>query len=159
MRSTLRLFSVFVCLAMATPALAQDSPPAPKPEKTAKDADAKSGKTTKLPSGLAYQDLIVGEGASPKKGQIVVVHYTGWLSVDGEPGAKFDSSLDRGETFKFPLGVQRVIKGWDEGVATMKVGGRRRLVVPPQLGYGDRDLGVIPPNSTLIFEVQLLGLE
>jgi peptidylprolyl isomerase len=139
------------------PANHPDSAPA-NPD-SAPAAPAAAGDLVTLDSGLQYRDLIVGSGASPQKGQTVVVHYTGWLSEDGEPGAKFDSSLDRGETFKFPIGAGRVIKGWDEGVATMKIGGRRRLIVPPDLGYGDRDLGVIPPNSTLIFDVQLFGLE
>jgi FKBP-type peptidyl-prolyl cis-trans isomerase len=111
--------------------------------------------TTTTPSGLRYVDLVVGAGASPKAGDQVEVHYTGWL----EDGKKFDSSVDRGQPFVFPLGAGRVIKGWDEGVASMKVGGRRRLIVPPGLGYGDRGAGrVIPPGATLIFEVELLRL-
>jgi peptidylprolyl isomerase len=104
-------------------------------------------------SGLKYYDLEVGDGASPEVGQSVAVHYTGWL----EDGTKFDSSLDRGQPFTFPLGMRQVIPGWDEGVATMKVGGRRQLVIPPELGYGQQGAGgVIPPNATLIFEVELL---
>lgn len=106
-------------------------------------------------SGLRYEDLVVGTGASPQPGQEVTVHYTGVL----EDGTKFDSSLDRGEPFKFTIGVGRVIKGWDEGVMTMKVGGKRKLVIPPQLGYGARGAGgVIPPNATLVFEVELLSV-
>lgn len=105
-------------------------------------------------SGLKYIDLIEGAGPSPVSGANAVVHYTGWLT----DGTKFDSSLDRGQPFAFPLGQRRVIAGWDEGVASMKPGGSRQLVIPPQLGYGERGAGgVIPPNATLIFEVQYLG--
>jgi len=111
------------------------------------------------PSGLKVEDTKVGEGASPRPGQICIMHYTGWLYEDGAKGAKFDSSLDRGEPFEFPIGTGRVIKGWDEGVASMKVGGKRTLIIPPDLGYGARGAGgVIPPNATLIFEVELLDL-
>jgi peptidylprolyl isomerase len=107
-------------------------------------------------TGLKYYDLEVGDGATPQTGQIVAVHYTGWL----EDGTKFDSSLDRGQPFTFPLGMRQVIAGWDEGVATMKVGGRRQLVIPPELGYGQQgSSGVIPPNATLIFEVELLAVQ
>ncbi len=105
-------------------------------------------------SGLKYHDFVVGEGASPETGQSVTVHYTGWL----EDGTKFDSSLDRGQAFAFTIGMGQVIAGWDEGVATMKVGGRRQLVIPSELGYGEPGRGVIPPNATLIFEVELLAV-
>jgi len=106
-------------------------------------------------SGLQYLDLTVGTGASPEKGQTVTVHYTGTLSN----GQKFDSSLDRNQPFSFKIGVGQVIKGWDEGVATMKVGGKRQLIIPPDLGYGARGAGgVIPPNATLNFEVELLAI-
>ncbi|MEJ7602791.1 MAG: FKBP-type peptidyl-prolyl cis-trans isomerase [Kofleriaceae bacterium] len=111
------------------------------------------------PSGLSYEDTVVGTGASPAKGQTCKMHYTGWLWVDGAKGAKFDSSLDRGRPFEFPLGVGRVIKGWDEGVATMKVGGKRTLLIPPALGYGAAGAGgAIPGGATLLFEVELLGV-
>lgn len=110
----------------------------------------------RTPSGLRYEEIVPGTGESPKPGQIVRVHYTGTL-VDG---TKFDSSLDRNQPFEFPIGVGRVIKGWDEGVMMMKVGGKRRLIIPPELGYGARGAGnVIPPNATLIFEVELLEVK
>jgi FKBP-type peptidyl-prolyl cis-trans isomerase FkpA len=110
-------------------------------------------------SGLQYEDTIVGEGATAQKGQYVSVHYTGWLYQDGVQGAKFDSSKDRNDPFDFGLGGGMVIKGWDEGVQGMKVGGTRTLIIPPHLGYGARGAGgVIPPNATLIFEVELLGV-
>ena len=115
---------------------------------------------TTTPSGLQYEDTVVGTGATPATGQTCVMHYTGWLYQDGKKGAKFDSSLDRGKPFEFPLGMGRVIKGWDEGVATMKVGGKRTLIIPPELGYGARGAGgVIPPNATLMFDVELLGVK
>jgi peptidylprolyl isomerase len=119
-----------------------------------------AGKPMKTPSGLQIADITVGTGASPRPGQICVMHYTGWLYVDGKKTAKFDSSLDRGTPFEFPIGQKRVIGGWDEGVATMKVGGKRTLIIPPELGYGARAAGVvIPPNATLIFDVELLGVK
>src|SRR6476646_9008294 len=115
---------------------------------------------TTTASGLQYEDTVVGTGATPETGQICVMHYTGWLYQDGKKGAKFDSSLDRGKPFEFPIGTGRVIKGWDEGVASMKVGGKRTLIIPPALGYGARGAGgVIPPNATLIFDVELLGVK
>ena len=111
------------------------------------------------PSGLQYEDIIAGSGAEAAKGNRVSVHYTGWLYANGVAGAKFDSSKDRGQPFRFPLGGGQVIRGWDEGVAGRKVGGTRRLVIPPDLGYGARGAGgVIPPNATLLFEVELLGV-
>ena len=113
---------------------------------------------TTNPSGLQYEDTVLGTGAIAKAGQYVSVHYTGWLYTDGEQGAKFDSSKDRGDPFEFSLGGGQVIKGWDEGVQGMSVGGTRRLVIPPELGYGARGAGgVIPPNATLLFEVDFLG--
>ncbi len=114
---------------------------------------------TTTSSGLSFEDTTVGNGASPEKGQTCVMHYTGWLWVNGAKGSKFDSSVDRGRPFEFPIGRGRVIKGWDEGVATMKVGGKRTLLIPPELGYGASGAGgVIPPNATLLFEVELLSL-
>jgi len=111
-------------------------------------------------SGLKITDTQAGTGATPKTGQTCVMHYTGWLYQDGKKGAKFDSSVDRGQPFEFPIGTGRVIRGWDEGVASMKVGGKRTLIIPPELGYGSRGAGgVIPPNATLLFEVELLGLK
>jgi peptidylprolyl isomerase len=118
------------------------------------------GKPMTTPSGLQIIDTKVGAGASPKTGQTCVMHYTGWLYENGAKGKKFDSSVDRGQPFEFPIGTHRVIPGWDEGVATMKVGGNRTLIIPPQLGYGERGAGgVIPPNATLIFDVELLGIK
>ena len=111
-------------------------------------------------SGLQIIDTKVGTGASPRSGQTAVVHYTGWLYTNGAKGQKFDSSVDRGEPFEFPVGQGRVIKGWDEGVATMKIGGKRILVIPPDLGYGEKGAGtVIPPNAELHFEIELLAVE
>jgi peptidylprolyl isomerase len=124
-------------------------------------ANAQSaGATMTTPSGLKITDTKVGTGAEPKQGQTCVMHYTGWLYEGGAKGKKFDSSLDRGQPFEFPLGQHRVIAGWDEGVATMKVGGKRTLIIPPELGYGARGAGgVIPPNATLIFDVELVGVK
>jgi len=111
--------------------------------------------TTKTPSGLTIEDLTVGEGPIAASGQNVTVHYTGWLTN----GDKFDSSKDRNDPFVFHLDAGQVIRGWDEGVQGMQVGGRRKLTIPPQLGYGARGAGgVIPPNATLVFEVELLGI-
>lgn len=114
-----------------------------------------SGDTLFTASGLKYIEIQPGTGAQPESGQIVTVHYTGWLTN----GKKFDSSFDRGKPFEFPLGEDRVIDGWDEGLMTMRVGGKRRLIIPPELAYGDdEDKPAIPPNSTLIFDVDLLGV-
>ena len=113
------------------------------------------GKIVITASGLKYEEIKEGTGQCPKPGDMVVVHYTGWLT----DGTKFDSSVDRGEPFRFVLGIGKVIAGWDEGLSTMKVGGKRKLIIPPYLGYGDQGFGAIPPNATLIFEVELLGIE
>jgi len=119
-----------------------------------------TGKAVTTPSGLQIIDTKVGTGASPKPGQICVMHYTGWLYENGQKGKKFDSSVDRNEPFEFPIGQHRVIAGWDEGVASMKVGGKRTLIIPPALGYGARGAGgVIPPNATLMFDVELLAVK
>ena len=110
---------------------------------------------TTTDSGLKYREISAGTGQSPKQGQMVTVHYTGTL----EDGTKFDSSRDRNQPFKFRIGVGQVIKGWDEGVATMRAGGQRELIIPPDLGYGAKGAGgVIPPNATLVFDVELLGI-
>jgi peptidylprolyl isomerase len=136
-----------------SPAKAQAAAPAAAP------AQGKSAMTTTA-SGLQVTDTTVGTGATPKTGQTCVMHYTGWLYNDGVKGKKFDSSLDRGQPFEFKIGVGQVIKGWDEGVATMQVGGKRTLIIPAALGYGARGAGgVIPPNATLIFDVELLGVK
>ena len=118
------------------------------------------GKAMTTASGLQIIDTKVGTGATPKPGQICVVHYTGWLYQDGQKGKKFDSSVDRNDPLEFPVGQRKVIAGWDEGVASMKVGGKRTLIIPPELGYGARGAGgVIPPNATLMFDVELLNVK
>jgi peptidylprolyl isomerase len=123
-------------------------------------AIAQTGKTMTTPTGLQITDTKVGTGATPKSGQTCVMHYIGWLYENGAKGKKFDSSVDRGEPFEFPIGQKRVIAGWDEGVASMKVGGKRTLIIPPALGYGARGAGgVIPPNATLMFDVELLDVK
>ncbi len=115
---------------------------------------------TEMADGLKYTDTTVGTGAEATKGQKVSVHYTGWLYNNDAKGAKFDSSLDRGQPFSFALGAGQVIRGWDEGVAGMKVGGKRTLIIPPELGYGARGAGgVIPPNATLMFDVELVKVD
>jgi FKBP-type peptidyl-prolyl cis-trans isomerase FkpA len=131
--------------------------PATKPAASAEKPSGATGKMVKLPSGLKYVDLVVGKGDNPKPGQTAVVHYTGTLAN----GKKFDSSLDRGEPFKFVLGQGQVIPAWDEGVATMKPGGKRKLICPPDLAYGPAGTpdGTIPPNATLTFVVELLRVQ
>ncbi|HLX36500.1 MAG TPA: FKBP-type peptidyl-prolyl cis-trans isomerase [Candidatus Binataceae bacterium] len=125
---------------------------------TTQSAQAAGEVTT--PSGLRYVDVKTGTGPVPQAGQTVTVNYTGWLYADGKKGNKFDSSLDRNQPFSFTLGQGQVIKGWDEGLSTMHVGGKRTLIIPPDLGYGSRGAGgVIPPNATLMFDVELLGVK
>jgi peptidylprolyl isomerase len=121
---------------------------------------AATSQVTEMPNGLKYSDTEAGSGAAATAGHKVSVHYTGWLSENGSKGKKFDSSVDRGQPFQFTLGAHQVIAGWDEGVSGMKVGGKRTLIIPPELGYGARGAGgVIPPNATLIFDVELLGVQ
>ncbi|AJE03729.1 FKBP-type peptidyl-prolyl cis-trans isomerase [Geobacter pickeringii] len=152
MRSVEKL--LVLLLLVAAIAIAACSDREAKPTGSAKPGISTAA-MTKTPSGLAYQDLVVGTGPEPTRGKPVKVHYTGWL----ENGTKFDSSVDRGEPFIFTIGAGEVIPGWDEGVMSMKVGGKRKLVVPPQLGYGAAGAGgVIPPNATLIFEVELIDV-
>ena len=123
-------------------------------------ADAATNQVIEMPNGLKYTDTKTGDGAAATPGNKVSVHYTGWLYNSGAKGAKFDSSVDRGQPFQFTLGAHQVIAGWDEGVAGMKVGGKRTLIIPPELGYGARGAGgVIPPNATLMFDVELLGVQ
>src|ERR1700747_1976945 len=123
-------------------------------------ADAATNQVIEIPNGLKYTDTKTGNGATAAPGSKVSVHYTGWLYNNGAKGAKFDSSVDRGQPFQFTLGAHQVIAGGDEGVAGMKVGGKRTLIIPPELGYGARGAGgVIPPNATLMFDVELLGVQ
>lgn len=168
MRLTMFAVALLILFASAVSAPAADPAPA-APEKSpakvgepaANEKGAASAPATKVetittPSGLQYVELKVGDGKVAAAGQSVKVHYTGWLT----DGKKFDSSVDRGEPFVFPLGGGHVIKGWDEGVAGMKIGGKRKLIIPSKLGYGDRGAGgLIPPGATLVFEVELLGIE
>jgi peptidylprolyl isomerase len=155
-KMSLLLAAALTAVLAAAPASADE-----KKSVTPSEPEKKSeSKMIKTPSGLQYEDVKVGTGATPQKGQTCVMHYTGWLYENGAKGKKFDSSVDRGTPFSFPLGQGRVIKGWDEGVATMQVGGKRILVIPPDLGYGSRGAGgAIPPNATLIFEVELLEIK
>jgi FKBP-type peptidyl-prolyl cis-trans isomerase len=152
MRRSFRSLSIAIAVAIGTAgAVLVAIPPA---------AAQTKGKTMTTASGLQMIDSVDGTGAAPQPGQICVMHYTGWLYEDGKKGKKFDSSVDRNEPFEFPIGQRKVIAGWDEGVASMKVGGKRTLIIPPELGYGARGAGgVIPPNATLIFDVELLGVK
>jgi peptidylprolyl isomerase len=154
MRAYLRASALLaLSLAVAGATLLADGASAPAAAQT-------PGRTMTTASGLKIEDAKVGTGASPKTGQTCVMHYTGWLYQNGAKGQKFDSSVDRGQPFEFQIGRGMVIKGWDEGVASMKVGGKRTLIIPPELGYGARGAGgVIPPNATLMFEVELLAVK
>ena len=148
---TARIATFLAILTLALAACAQ----APTASQSQSSSGASANKEVTMPDGLKYTDDQVGTGAEATAGKTAVVHYTGWLM----DGTKFDSSLDRNQPFSFPLGAGQVIKGWDEGVAGMKVGGKRTLIIPPALGYGTRGAGnVIPPNATLKFEVQLLDV-
>jgi len=152
-RARLRTIAIMPAMALVLAAVMSIAVAAPASAQT-------TGKTMTTPSGLQIIDTKEGSGPSPKPGQTCVMHYTGWLYENGQKGKKFDSSVDRNEPFEFPIGMKRVIAGWDEGVATMKVGGKRTLIIPPQLGYGARGAGgVIPPNATLMFDVELLGVK
>ncbi|MFZ1105294.1 MAG: FKBP-type peptidyl-prolyl cis-trans isomerase [Hyphomicrobiaceae bacterium] len=133
--------------------------PAPLPVDAKDEAVDPKATVLTYASGLKVADLKVGTGAFPRKGQTCVMHYTGWLYQGGKKGAKFDSSVDRGKPFEFPLGQGKVIGGWDQGVSTMRVGGRRTLIIPPDLGYGSTGSGTIPPYATLVFEVELLAVK
>ena len=157
------LIAIMASFAMAGDPVDKTDSTKVAPKKEEKKMPADDSKKAEEPekivtkSGLTYMDLVVGKGAEAVPGQMVEVHYTGWLDEGGKKGKKFDSSVDRGKPFSFPLGAGRVIKGWDEGVAGMKVGGKRTLIIPPAIGYGARGAGnVIPPNATLIFDVELL---
>ena len=168
-RSSLIALTLGLALAASLPLSAEEKA-APKPaEKTAdkapaaaaaKPADTKESKMVKTPSGLQYEDVVAGAGAEPKAGQTCSVHYTGWLWINGAKGSKFDSSVDRGKPFQFSVGRGQVIRGWDEGVLSMKVGGKRNLIIPPGLAYAAQGAGgVIPPHATLYFEIELLGVK
>ena len=148
-RTIIRTACAAVAAAVATPIATQLA-----------SAQTAGKKTMTTASGLQIIDSKEGTGATPKAGQTCVMHYTGWLYESGQKGKKFDSSVDRNEPFEFKIGMRQVIAGWDEGVGSMKVGGKRTLIIPPELGYGARGAGgVIPPNATLMFDVELLAVK
>ncbi|MGY2904268.1 FKBP-type peptidyl-prolyl cis-trans isomerase [Bradyrhizobium sp. URHC0002] len=154
MRSSRRTIIQTACAAVAAAAVAT---PVAIRMASAQTAGKKPMTTA---SGLQIIDSKEGTGATPKAGQTCVMHYTGWLYESGQKGKKFDSSVDRNEPFEFKIGMRQVIAGWDEGVGSMKVGGKRTLIIPPELGYGARGAGgVIPPNATLMFDVELLAVK
>jgi peptidylprolyl isomerase len=158
MNSSIRLIAAgAVALLLVPPSLGADE----KDKSSSTPEKQGESKMIKTPSGLQYEDIVQGSGPRPRKGQTCVMHYTGWLWQNDAKGKQFDSSFDRGQPFEFPLGQGRVIKGWDEGVASMKVGGKRKLLIPPQLAYGAKGAGggLIPPNATLYFEVSLLAIK
>lgn len=157
MRNVEKYLVIFLLTAFALiPACTQNEGRKQEEQKPPQGTEQKVGAVMqKTPSGLQYEDLVAGSGDSPKAGKKVTVHYTGWLTN----GTKFDSSVDRNEPFTFVIGAGQVIPGWDEGVMGMKIGGKRKLVIPPELGYGAAGAGgVIPPNATLVFEVILLDI-
>jgi len=155
MKGTLCVVVLLGLLALPDLLRAAESKAAPGAKKMEKKNDG-TGQEVVNPTGLKYVDHVIGTGASPKKGQQVTVHYTGRLT----DGKKFDSSVDRGQPFQVQIGVGQVIRGWDEGIASMKVGGKRTLTIPADLGYGAAGFpGAIPPNATLIFDVELLGVQ
>jgi peptidylprolyl isomerase len=153
-RSAVWMMAMVLCLSVA-------AGPGQATKKTPATAKPKGPEMVTTDSGLKYVDTVIGTGVAPVRGQGCVVHYTGWLSDGrGGKGKKFDSSLDRGQPLTIPIGVGRVIRGWDEGLLTMKVGGKRTLFIPSYLGYGRRGAGEdIPPNADLVFEVELLGVQ
>ena len=158
-RTAIWLAALALAPPLASAAQSMEAPAKPKP-KAVKPAPTKGPAMITTESGLKYVDTVVGTGASPQRGQSCSVHYTGWLSDQGQRGKKFDSSVDRGEPLAIPIGVGRVIQGWDEGIMSMKVGGKRTLYIPAALGYGARGAGgVIPPNAELIFDVELIGIQ
>jgi peptidylprolyl isomerase len=160
MKGTIFCLAASVLLVPLASAAQQVEAPTKAKLKATKPTQPKGPDMITTESGLKYVDTVVGTGAAPQQGQTCSVHYTGWLSDQGQRGKKFDSSLDRGQPLAIPIGVGRVIKGWDEGILSMKVGGKRTLYIPAALGYGTRGAGgVIPPNAELIFDVELMGIQ